>query len=847
MAVKTEATLAFLRLTRRKNKLLRKGNLNMEGGAPNKLVRGRAGWLCIIMSVLFLVLSLRIFIYQTFQYDKFRQLVIDQITQETTVKADRGNIYDTNGIVIATNVTTYRLFLDPAAIERQSSEDGKNYADIIAKGVSAVEELGVTYDAVIAEAAKTQYRDRTLARHISEAQADAIRAFLLESEIDDLALLHLEATSQRYYPYKELACHVLGFTGGDGEGLYGLEYQYDEILSGTDGKYIGAKDSFGNELVYDYESYIPAIDGYNITTTIDVYIQAELEEQLKTTYLESGGKNRACGIVMDTETGAILAMAVYPNYDLNNPRELNYQLKEVLAAACDEINASGIKEGTDEYAAKALEIYCRKTQQNEKTVTEKLDTYEKFYDTLSQILMMSAWSNKAINEMYYPGSTFKVITAAMAYEEDLVDDNDNHFVNCTGSKQILDRNIHCHDHKGHGYVSFARGLQQSCNPALMTIGAKIGAEKYLNYFSAFGYFEKSGIDISGESVTTKGSTFWTDKDFLRVGTASEENLNLAVASFGQNFKISPIAHLVAINAVANDGYLVTPHFIKEITDNEGNVIYSHETQVRRQVISAETSLKVSTVLEEGVSGDGGSRNAYVEGYKIAAKTGTSEKKDTKSEYSDNPYVCSAVAYAPYDAPKLTAMILVDEPTEGVLYASTIAAPYLANLMEEILPYYGINPEYSEESKPLTSPALVWGTTEKSVDYAERLGFDKVVVIGSGDKITAQSPAAYTELDKDKAVIYLYAPGQGEAAEKQMVYVPDLTGRTFVEAQSMLADRGLNIKVVGNKSGLNTPGVVVYSQSIDSGTLVEAGSVVELIFENPNDFDKTDYVDIEKPN
>lgn len=826
----------------------------MEGGSPNKKIRGRAGWLCIVLSVLFLILSLRIFIYQTFQYDTFRQKVIDQITQETTVKADRGNIYDANGIVIATNVTTYRLFLDPAAIERKSFEDGKNYADLIAKGVAAVEEIGVSYEAVMTEAAKTKYRDRTLARHISEAQADEIRAFMLESEIDDLALLHLEATSKRYYPYKELACHVLGFTGGDGEGLYGLEYQYDEILSGTDGKYIGAKDSFGNELVYDYESYIPAIDGYNITTTIDVYIQAELEEQLKTTYIESGGKNRACGIVMDTETGAILAMAVYPNYDLNNPRELNYQLQEVLAAGCQEIKESGVREGTDEYASLALDIYCRKTQQNPKTVKEKLDTYEKFESLLSQTLMMSAWSNKAINEMYYPGSTFKVITAAMAYEENLVDDNDNHFVNCTGSKKILDRNIHCHDHKGHGYVSFARGLQQSCNPALMTIGAKIGAAKYLDYFSAFGYFEKSGIDISGESVTTKGSTFWTDADFLSPYNSTDENgiyreernLNLAVASFGQNFKISPIAHITAINAVANDGNLVTPHFIKEITDNEGNVIYSYETEVRRQVISAETSFKVSSVLEEGVSGDGGSRNAYVDGYRIAAKTGTSEKKDTNSEYTDTPYVCSAVAYAPYDAPKLTAMILVDEPTEGVLYASTIAAPYIANLMEEILPYYGINPEYSGESKPLTSPALVWGTPDKSKTYAESLGF-KVEIIGSGDKITAQSPAVYTEVDKENAVLYLYAPGQGETVEKKMVYVPDLTGRTLIEARSMLAERGLNVKIVGNKNDLNKTGVVVYSQSVDSGTLIEAGSVVELIFENPSDFDKTDYVDIEKQN
>lgn len=806
----------------------------MEGGTPSTKVRKRAGILCIFLSVLFLLLSLRIFIYQTFQFGEFEQKVIDQITQESTVSADRGNIYDTNGIVLATNVTTYRLFLDPAAIARASDEDGVDYADMIAKGVAEIDTLGLSYDDVMKQAGYTKYRDRTLARHITEVQADAVRVFIAEAEIDDMALLHLQATSKRYYPYDELACHVLGFTSGDGAGLYGLEYQYDEILSGTDGKYIGAKDSFGNELVYDYESYIPAIDGYNITTTIDVYIQAELEEQLKTTYIESGGKNRACGIVMDTETGAILAMAVYPNYDLNDPRELNYQLKEVLAAGCEELKELGLEEGSEEYAAAAFDIFCRKTSQKASTVKEPLDTYEKFEDLLSQTLMMSAWSNKAINEMYYPGSTFKVITAAMAYEEDLVDENE--YFNCTGSHIVLGQRIHCHNHKGHGRVNFARGLQQSCNPTLMMMGEKIGAEKYLNYFSAFGYFEKSGIDISGESVTTKGSTFWSEEDFLR---SPQTPLNLAVASFGQNFKISPIAHLTAINAVANDGKLVTPHFIKEVTDNEGNVIYSYENTVRRQVISAETSLKVSEVLEEGVSGDGGSKNAYVAGYRIAAKTGTSEKKDTKSEYTDTPYVCSAVAYAPYDKPKVTAMILVDEPTEGVLYASTIAAPYLANLMEEILPYCGVEREYSDEeleNKTLQTPALVHGRTEFVKNFAESLGFE-VEVVGDGEYVKAQSPAIGVEVEPESAKIILYTTDEA-VRDKKTVKVPDLTGMSAVAANGTLANLNLNIKIVGNKNYLSGKGVVVYSQSIEPGTVVEEGTVIEIIFEYPDDGEKT---------
>ena len=805
---------------------------------PKRKVRSRAAWLCIVMSVLFLVLSLRIFIYQTFQFDEFQQKVIDQITQETSVKADRGNIYDTNGIVLATNVTTYRLFIDPAAISRQSAEDGINYADMIAKGVAAIETIGVSYEKVIFEAENyVNKRDRTLARNISEVEADAVREFMIAMNIDDLALLHLEATSMRYYPYEELACHVLGFTGGDGEGLYGLEYQYDSVLSGTDGKYIGAKDSFGNELVYDYESYIPAIDGYNITTTIDVYIQAELEEQLKTTYHESGGKNRACGIVMDCETGAILAMAVYPNYDLNNPRTLNYQCEAVWQEACSKLKSCNFAEGSKEYMQYALELYCKATDQKASQVKDTFPDYATFEETLKMQLLMSSWLNKAVNEMYMPGSTFKVITAAMAYEENLVDDTDDYFVNCTGSMTVLGQRIHCHYHAGHGNLSFAEGLQQSCNPALMTIGAKIGAQTYLNYFETFGYFEKSGIDISGESVTTQGVTFWSEEDFIE---SSLSTLNLAVASFGQNFKISPIAHLTAINAVANGGNLVTPHFIKEITDNEGNVIYSYETNVRRQVISEATSRHVSAILEDGVSGDGGAKNAYVAGYRVAAKTGTSEKKDTKRE-GYIPYVCSTVGYAPAENPKISTLILVDEPTEGVLYASTIAAPYVGNLLEAVLPYYGVEPVYSENElakQTIEAPFLIGSGITGATEFAQNSGF-KVVVIGDGDRVKAQSPEPGAQLERGSATIYLYTTKEA-ADEKKMVKVPDLVSEktTAYAANGTLVNLGLNIKILGAKNyGKET---YVISQDIAPGTWVPVGTVVTVTFKHPDGDGDYDY-------
>ncbi len=762
----------------------------MVGGTPSVKVRRRAGIICIVLSLLFAALSLRILFIQVFNFKEYESKVLDQITQETDVSANRGNIYDTNGIVIATNITTYRLFLDPAAIMRQSKEDGVDYADMIAKGVSAIPELALTYDDVMKQAGYTKYRDRTLARHISEETADLVRKLIEATELDDKALLHLQATSKRYYPYDTLASHVLGFTGSDGTGLYGLEYTYNEILKGTDGKYIGAKDSHGNEMVYDYESYIPAIDGYNLTTTIDVYIQAELEEQLKTSYIESGAKNRACGIVMDVDTGAILAMAVYPPYDLNQPSKLDDDSQR-------ELDESGLDKGSDEYIA------------------------------LETRLRLEMWNNKAITELYMPGSTFKVLTAAMSYEENIVRVEEK--FSCPGYYIVNGQRIKCHYHKGHGMLTFARGLQQSCNPVLMQMGLRLGSDAYYKYFSELGYFEKTGIDASGEEYTKEGVTFW-DKSLFE-----SADIYLATASFGQNFKISPIAHLTAINTVANDGKLVTPHFIKEITDKDGNVIYSYKTEVKRQVFSKDTCKTVSNILEEGVATDGGSKAAYVAGYRIAAKTGTSEKKDVK-DTPYTPYVCSAIAFAPAEKPEVSVLFMVDEPTDGVLYASVIAAPYVGSLLEEVLPYCGVNAEYEEgEIEPVSAPWLVGAKTQTAAELAEMLGF-KVKVIGDGEKVKEQSPSMGTLLDGENATMILYTTDDAIKA-KEKVKVPDLSGMTAVAANGTLVNLGLNIRILGTTNYL-AQGVVVVKQSPAQGTSVAVGSVVEITFGDPNDSDMT---------
>lgn len=758
----------------------------MEGGTPNNKLTKRSAVICGVIITLLLLLCIKVFCIQVFDFDEYEQKVLDQITQTTPVSANRGEIYDTNGIVLATNITTYRLFIDPSVISKQSREDDVDYASLIAGGLSEIAELDITYDEIMKQMQYTGYRDRTLQKHISEEAADKVRLFLEEKNLDSLALVHLQATSKRYYPYENLASHVLGFTNSDGTGIYGLEYQYNEELSGTDGKYITAKDSSGNKMPYNYESYVPAIDGYSIVTTIDVYIQAELEEQVKQAYLDSAGENRACGIVMDVNTGAVLAMATYPNFDLNDPWTLNDY-------AMAELEASGYSEGSEEYSS------------------------------LKQQLMFEMWNNKAVTEVYMPGSTFKCITAAMAYEENLVTDR---LYSCPGYGTVAGETIHCHKLTGHGQLTFARGLQQSCNPVLMAMGAAIGSDRFYNYFDTFGYLDKTGIDLPGEGT----SIFFSEEEI-------HNELNLAVSSFGQNFKISVMQHISAINAVANGGYLVTPHLIKEIRDNDGNVIYTYENNVKRQVISEETSRQVSAVLNEGVETDGGAKNAYVAGYRVAAKTGTSEKKDIEST-EGKKYVCSTIAYAPAEAPEISVLLLVDEPTtstNGLIYASTIAAPYVGKVLEEVLPYYGVEAKFDDdelEKQSIQTPWLLTLGVERAKGLADAYGV-KLEIVGDGNTVVGQSPDPMTLMERGNATVIIYTTEEAKNNPEQ-VMVPNLIDKNALEASKTLLSYGLNVKIYGTNSYLSGTSATVYEQSVAPGVMVDKGTVIEIHFKEDDE-------------
>ena len=781
---------------------------NTETIHPKVLRRSSA--LLWIAVCLFGVLLVRILLLQTLGYDSYQEKVLSQMTTEASVTAARGNIYDANGVLLATNVSTYRVFISPSSIAAAQSEhnqngDGVELAELIAEHLSPI--LDVGYDFVLKQTTYTRYLDRTIKKEVDEDTADQVRKFIDEYGLQ--RMIYLQTTSTRYYPYGSLAAHTLGFTGSDGTGLYGLEYSYNKMLSGTNGRYITARDALGNEMPYEYREYIEAQDGYNVNTTLDVFVQSALEEQLRAAYTESGGQNRAAGIVMNVNTGEILGMAVYPDFNLNDPWTLNDDATEKLLTG-------GYLSESEEYSA------------------------------FKQRLLLEMWSNKTITESYIPGSTFKVITASMALEEAAVTPNET--FSCPGYKNVLGHKIRCHKVHGHGSLSFVQGIQQSCNPVLMSVGLRLGTDAFYGYLRSFGYFEKTGIDLPGE----QSGVFAAQSAFTE--------LDLAIYAFGQNFNVTLMQQITAIATVANGGYLVQPHLVSSITDKSGNVIQSFGTSVRRQVVSSAVCNEVSKILEGGVSGDGGAKNAYVAGYRIAAKTGTSEKKERECPRCDstgNPqkidgvtkyvcsicgytgdvsefavsqdYVCSTVAYAPADNPQYAVIIIVDEPTKGFLYGSTVAAPYVGRVMETILPYLGVEAVYSEAElakKAVSVPDCLYISASYAKNKCAERGL-KVEIVGDPNGIVyKQYPEKGTVVEKESGRVVLYTE---RGAEPETVRVPDVTGMTAVAANQALINAGLNIRIKGTQNYLSGTGASVVSQSVEAGAEVPLGTVIEVTF------------------
>jgi len=744
-------------------------------GKLEKYIKRRSTVVLIIFIVLWAVIVGRLFGLQVIDHEKYQQSVTDQVQRMSTVSAERGDIVARSGEILATNLSVWRVFVSPVDIE------SKEQAQFICRNLAEI--LNVDYDTIYDRALRENRADETVKRNVEKADADRVLAFIEENDLKKQ--IHLEATTKRYYQYDSLAANVIGFTGTDG-GSYGIELQYDSYLKGTPGRYITAKNGLGMDMPFKYESYIEAEDGYDVVLTIDMRIQQLLEKQLKKTYEDCESAGGAVGIVMDVNTGGILAMAQYPSYNLNTPGVLGEEFLKKLDAM---------------------------------NYVEDSDEYNKAYTDL----LYSSWNNKSVSWLYEPGSTFKVITTSMAVEEDAVDLE--HKFYCSGQTMVegYSSPIRCHLWGGHGSLNLAKALQESCNPALIAISHAIGSNKFYDYYTSFGYTGRTGIDLRGEA-----SGLYVPREKLNL-------VELSVYSFGQTFKTSPIQQITAISAVANGGYIVTPHILDKVVDSDGNIVKSFETEVKRQVISKETSKYISDVLEKGVSGGMGARNAYVLGYKVAAKTGTSQKRDILDK---NLHIGSCIAYAPADDPQIAAIIIVDEPMGDTIYGSTIAAPYMSDLFEEVLPHIGLEKKLSPEEEKLLHTTL-WDYTSlvrgSAISVARQQGVEYEFV-GDGPTVVAQIPPVSSSVLASKGKIILFFGEATPENDVEKITVPDVTNYVASFALTTLTNKGFNISIEGALNYDQGAGAKVTTQDPPAGTLLPRGSVVTInvIHEGIND-------------
>ena len=721
----------------------------------------------LLFSFFAVYLLYNIFYLSFIKHDYYVEKTYDQITTTSALKADRGEIYDANMNLLATNKTSWRVFVSPKDIRLREKLTGRPFSTEIARGLSEI--LGLNEATLLEKISNTRVLDVTVKAAASDSEYRRVIEFIEKNKLDDMVFT--EAQTTRFYPEGTMLAHALGFVGSDNQGLFGLEYYYNDLLSGEDGYYAYAKDASGNTLDIEYSTYVDAVDGYSLVTTIDSYIQGELEDIIETVRINHGVENRVCGIVMDTKTGAILGMATSTPFDPNNPFTLDSLSQQRL-------DTSGFAKGSDEYRA--------------------------YKNELLQVM----WSNKAVSETYEPGSTFKIVTVSAALDTNSAKLSDT--FSCNGYCQVGGYKIRCHKVGGHGSgFSLAYGLQMSCNPCMIAISERTGAETFYSYVEKFGYFEKSGIDLPGE-----GTTIFHKPE--NIGSTE-----LATASFGQRFKVSVINQLVAISSVSNGGKLVRPYIVDKVIDSSGKIISEHKTEIRNQVISPEVADTVSKILIDGVNGDGGAKNAGVIGYDIAAKTGTSQKFDILDE-NGNSYlrIGSTVAYAQSGDGGVSMIIVVDEPTSQVKYGSVVAAPYVSMLYERILPY--LNFKSSQEIINTKVESYIGLSVEEAEDKLKKshLTYE---IIGDGNKVIKQTPTAGDILTYPLSKILLYT----DHTDDERVTVPNVIGMNLPDAIRNLLDAGLNVRISGNGAIAPSSYDRVLTQSISEGTVVTRGEIITI--------------------
>nr|WP_325300137.1 penicillin-binding transpeptidase domain-containing protein [uncultured Dysosmobacter sp.] len=782
----------------------------------NQVIRTRTLLIMLLLGVCtFLVLFWKLYDIQINQHEAMQEKAVDQQTRSAVISASRGTIYDRSGVTLAISASAETVNISPKAIAEfvesqqtaieaaaeKAKEKGESYTAprvrdqaYIARGLSRILEVSEAW--VLERMEHTDWQYVEVRRKAEREMTDEVRRFI-NGEIDDqgnevaedqqkrLQGVWLQPDSKRYYPYSSLAANVIGFVNSENQGGVGLEAKYNEELDGTAGLTVTAKNAVGTDLLYQYEQYYDAENGSSLLLTLDVKVQSYLEKGLESMVKKYDAENGGTGIVMDVNTGAIIAMASYPNYDVNQYGTiLDEALQEKLDASLAEL-------------------------EKKKDTYESEEAYQAAVDKAMSDAVQTQWRNKCIDSTYEPGSTYKALTLAMALEEGKV--NMNSTFDCTGSVKVGVWTMRCSNRSGHGHQTLEEAVGHSCNPAFIKMGQSIGASTYYEYMKSFGLTEKTGVDMIGEVP----------------GIISEESLKndiaaLASYSFGQTFNVTPLALIRAQAACINGGYLYTPYIVEQVLDDDGNIISQHDSTPVRQVISEETSAKVRQCLEYVVA-QGGGKNGQVAGYRIGGKTGTADKTGT------GDVVVSFMCFAPADDPQYIMLLTMDTPsrTTGTpVFGGTMVAPAASQIMADILPALGLEPDYSAAELETADAAVLNVVGQTPADAKAKLeaaGFS-CRTVGSGDTVTDQTPAGGAIVPNNATVI-LYL---GQQKPDTACVVPNVVGKTAAEANRSLTNAGLIMKVTGTTSS-TSGNVRAISQNYPEGTELKAGDVVTVQF------------------
>lgn len=730
---------------------------------PAQRLRQRTAILILLILVLgFGAAVLRLTYLTTVQSSELQESAVDLQLADTTVSAKRGTIYDANGNVLAESASVWQVVMSPVNFKNDKQRQAA------AKGLSEIFDL--EYNDVLDDT-KQQSHYVVVKRRIESDEREKVLQLIdtLKKDYSCSGVIQLLDDYKRYYPKNSLASSVIGFTGSDDQGLEGIEYEYDSYLSGTPGRIITAQNARGTDMPFRYEQNVESEDGNNVYLTIDETIQSICEKYMQKGVEDNNVLNKGVCIAMDVNTGAILAMVTTDGYDLNNPYELSAKDKKKIKSTAKS------KQAEAESAA-----------------------------------LSNMWRNKAVADTYMPGSVFKMCVASAALEENLV--NEKTSFTCTGSISVEGETIHCSNISGHGTQNFVEVISNSCNPAFIQIGQMLGAGKFRQYYQGFGFSDKTGIDLPGEAE----DSFWKEG---KMG-----GVDLAVASFGQNFTITPIQMITACAAVSNGGYVVQPHVVSKITDSKGNVIKTVDKKVKRQVISDDTSKKMNEYLEYNTERQGAAAG-YISGYKVAGKTGTTEKRGvTKFESSfSEDYISSFCGYAPADDPQIAMLVFFDTPDGDAYYGSQVSSPVFINIMSEVLPYLDVKTSYTDEELGYVD-ASAGDYTGVSVDEAktavEADGFTATVK-GNGSTVISQIPTVSSGLQKGGSIV-LYTDSDSQS---ETVSVPSLIGLSPDEVNDVASAYGLNVSF----SGATTSSGTSSSQNVEAGTSVSPGTVITVSF------------------